>query len=224
MHATLEHAADLHIRHFPLVFPAGGLDVLLFVGGHRSPERLGGPLHLLHWDGQPGQGPEELAALGEADQRRRRPHHARDGRGERRARQAQGPVAGTEPLGTGGAVVVSPHQGERPERRREGLRVAPGVAGRPSAIRARPPRPRDVRGVGVEMVSQAPRGHREGLPPTGGLHRLEVERGRYAGPEERPDLAGRLRVEGRGEPPFCPAAGAEGTVSSASAQASQAAQ
>ncbi len=45
----------------------------------------------------------------------------------------------------------------------------------------------------------------QGLPPEGDLQRLEVERGGYTGPEERRDLADRLRLEGRGEPPLCAA-------------------
>jgi hypothetical protein len=74
------------------------------------------------------------------------------------------------------------------------------------------------------VVGQEPRGYREGLPPAGNFQRLEVERGRYTGPEERCDLADGLRPEGRREPLFCPGAEAAGAVSWASAQASQAAQ
>jgi hypothetical protein len=202
----------------------GGHDLLTFVRGHRLSKGLGGPLHLFYRDGQPGQGSEELTAVGKADQRRRGPHHARDRGGERRTLQAQGPVTGTEPLGTGGAVVVGPRQRERPEGRRDGLRVAPGIPGQASTPGARQPRPRRSRGVGVEVLGQQLRGHREGLPPAGDLQRLEVEGGRYTGPEERRDLADGRCFEGRGEPPFCPEAGAAGAVSSASAQASQAVQ
>jgi hypothetical protein len=60
-----------------------GLDVLLFVRGERPAEGLGRPLDLLRLDGEAGRHGEELSALGEADQRRRGPHHAGDGRVER---------------------------------------------------------------------------------------------------------------------------------------------
>ena len=96
-----------------------GHDLLAFVGGDRSkPSASAVRSTCFAVTGEPGQGAEELAALGEADQRRRRPHHARDGRGERSGLDhAEGAVAGTEPLGAGGAVVVGPRQGERPEGR-----------------------------------------------------------------------------------------------------------
>jgi hypothetical protein len=75
------------------------------------------------------------------------------------------------------------------------------------------------------VVGQAARRERQGLAPAGDLQRFEVEGGGYARPEERRDLADRLRLEGRGEPLFSPAAGAAAGASSwASAQASQAAQ
>jgi hypothetical protein len=47
---------------------------LAFIRGDLAPERLGCPLDLLRIDGESGQRGEELAALGEAHQRRRRPH------------------------------------------------------------------------------------------------------------------------------------------------------
>jgi hypothetical protein len=122
-------------------------------------------------------------------------------------------------------VVVGPRQRERAEGRDEGLRGAPGVAGWAAAAGAREPGSGVVRGVGVEVLRQEPGRQMQGLPPEGDLERLEVERGGYTRPEERRDLADRLRLEGRGEPPFSPAAGAAAGASSwASAQPSQAAQ
>jgi hypothetical protein len=76
------------------------------------------------------------------------------------------------------------------------------------------------------VLRQEARRQRQGLPPKGNLQRLEVEGDGYVGPEERPDFAERVRLEGRGEPFFWPAAGwvAAGVSNWASAQASQAAQ
>jgi hypothetical protein len=76
------------------------------------------------------------------------------------------------------------------------------------------------------VLRQEARRELQGLPAAGDFQRLEVERGGYAGPEERRNFADCLRLEGRGEPPFWPAAGcgAAGALSWASAQASHAAQ
>ena len=60
------------------------------------------------------------------------------------------------------------------------------------------------------MVGQEPRGYREGLPPAGDLHRLEVEGGRYAGPEERRDLAAGRCSKAAESPPFAPRPGPQG--------------
>jgi hypothetical protein len=199
--------------------------VLPFVLRDLAPERLGRPLDLLRGDAEPRQGAEEFAAFGKADQRRR-PHHARHGRGERRAVYPQCPVPRAEALVAGGAVIVGPRQGERPQGRGECLRVAPGVAGGAAAAATRPPGAGVIRGVGVEVLREEARRELQGLPPEGNLQRLEVKRGGYAGSEERRDLAARLRLEGRAEPPFSAAscAAAAGASSSASAQRSHASQ
>ena len=122
-------------------------------------------------------------------------------------------------------MVVGPRQGERAQGRGERLRGAPSVAGRAAAAGAREPGPGVIRGVGVHVRGQTARRERHGLASARDLQRLEVERGRYAGAEERRDLADRLRRDGRGQPLFSPGAGAAAAASScASAQASQAAQ
>ena len=122
-------------------------------------------------------------------------------------------------------MVVGPRQRERAQGRGEGLRGAPGVAGWAAAAGAREPGSGVIRGVGVEVLRQEPGRQMQGLPPEGDLERLEVEGGGYAGAEERRDFPDRLRLEGRGEPLFSPAAGAAaGAPSWASAHPSQAVQ
>jgi len=165
--------------------------VLLVVHGDRLPERLGRPLDPLWIDRQRRQDAEEVAAFGEADQRRRRPHHARTGRGARRALDPQGSIAGTEALGAGGAVVIGPLQPHCPQRRQNGLRLPPRGVGRLPAPTGHGGS-RMVRVVGVD-----PSGHGPGAAPRRRLHRLEVQRIGRPLAYECLDFGEDLRGEGR---------------------------
>jgi len=145
----------------------------LLVLGDLGPKPLGCAFDVLGIDIDPGQLAQDRGTFVEADRSSDRTDHAHEGGGKGRIAHAQSAVARAQTVAALGAVVVGPAEVDLSEDGLEALVPASGVTSLASTGAGEGGRG-VVGQIGVESLSQQPRGHGQDPSAQRGLDGLEV--------------------------------------------------